>query len=98
MTDLWHRIRLSLMILTVIPMWLLLAWNLIMRARRLSLVRKRPEPDLVAAITLAVLKHREVLRTQAPVVFRPLQPEELDPWVVEGRSRQHQNWHPDPRR
>ncbi len=98
MTYLWGRIRISLMILTIVPIGLLLAWNLIMRARRLALVRKRPEPELLAAITLAVLKHREMLRTQSPVVLRPLLPEETDSWVAAGRTRQLRSWHPDPRR
>ena len=53
------------------------------------------EPDLVAAITVAVMTHQSVRRKQAAPAMRAHQPGELPSrWVGAGRARQNQTWTP----
>ncbi len=57
-----------------------------------------PEPDKLAAITIAVLMHRTVRRQQAAPAMRSYQPGALPSrWVGAGRTRQNQSWHPQRR-
>jgi glutaconyl-CoA/methylmalonyl-CoA decarboxylase subunit delta len=53
--------------------------------------------DLAAAITLAVLTHRDVLRKQAAPTMRSHWPGSIlfaNRWVAGGRHLQTQSWHP----
>lgn len=52
-------------------------------------------PDALAAISIAVLAHRESRRRQAAPLTRSYWPGSLlhaSKWVTTGRSRQQQNW------
>jgi glutaconyl-CoA/methylmalonyl-CoA decarboxylase subunit delta len=54
-----------------------------------------PEPALVAAITVAVLRHAEARRLQAAPAMRSYWPGSLlfaSRWVAAGRTRQGQSW------
>lgn len=60
---------------------------------------KQLEPQLVAAITIAVLKHRATLHAQSAsqtyIHSAHAQREaHADRWVSAGRARQNQPWHP----
>ncbi|MBN1992672.1 MAG: OadG family protein [Anaerolineae bacterium] len=56
------------------------------------------EPDLVTAITIAVLTHRAIRRKQAAPAMRSHQPGALPSrWVGSGRARQANSWQPDRR-
>ncbi len=60
---------------------------------------KRLEPELVAAITIAVLKHRATLHTQSASQAHThpahtQQESHAERWVSAGRARQNQPWHP----
>jgi len=46
-------------------------------------------PDLLAALTIALARHRAILRNEAN-----LQPSQPSPWVSAGRLKQNQSWHP----
>ena len=63
-------------------------------------VERKPaiEPDLLAAITAAVLEHQAVRRQQAAPAMRTHQPGELPSrWVGSGRTRQTRPWTPSRR-
>lgn len=52
-------------------------------------------PDLIAAITIAVLSHRTVQRKQGAPSIRSHQPGTLlhaSRWVAAGRTRQNRSW------
>jgi Na+-transporting methylmalonyl-CoA/oxaloacetate decarboxylase gamma subunit len=52
-------------------------------------------PDLVAAITVAALMHKSVLRREAAPMMRSYWPGSLlyaSRWVAVGRGRQNQSW------
>ena len=54
-----------------------------------------PDPSLAAAITVAVLRHRQALREEASPVMRRHAPGALlhaSRWVDAGRARQNQVW------
>ena len=54
-----------------------------------------PDPDLVAAITVAVLTHKAVRRRQAAPAMRSYWPGSLlyaSRWVATGRARQNRSW------
>ncbi|MEW6226116.1 MAG: OadG family protein [Chloroflexota bacterium] len=54
-----------------------------------------PDPALVAAVTIAVLRHTEALRLQAAPSMRSYWPGSLlfaSRWVAAGRTRQGQSW------
>ena len=54
------------------------------------------DPDKLAAITIAVLMHRQVRRKQAAPLMRSHLPGALPSrWVMAGRTRQNQNWQPN---
>lgn len=54
------------------------------------------DPDKLAAITIAVLMHRQVRRKQAAPLMRSHLPGALPSrWVMVGRTRQNQNWQPN---
>ena len=56
---------------------------------------RRPRPRLVAAITVAVLRHAEARRRQAAPAMRSYWPGSLlfaSRWVAAGRMRQGQSW------
>lgn len=56
------------------------------------------EPEMLAAVTVAVLMHRTVRRKQAAPAMRAHQPGTLPSrWVGAGRTRQNQSWHPNRR-
>jgi Na+-transporting methylmalonyl-CoA/oxaloacetate decarboxylase gamma subunit len=53
------------------------------------------DPDLVAAITVAVLTHKTVRRRQAAPAMRSYWPGSLlyaSRWVATGRARQNRSW------
>lgn len=53
------------------------------------------DPDLVAAITVAVLSHREMRRQEAAPAMRSYWPGSLlhsSRWVASGRARQNHAW------
>jgi glutaconyl-CoA/methylmalonyl-CoA decarboxylase subunit delta len=53
------------------------------------------DPDLVAAITVAVLTHKAVRRHQAAPALRSFWPGSLlyaSRWVATGRARQNRSW------
>lgn len=53
------------------------------------------DADLIAAITIAVLTHREVRRKQAAPAMRSYWPGSLlyaSRWVANGRAMQNQSW------
>jgi glutaconyl-CoA/methylmalonyl-CoA decarboxylase subunit delta len=55
------------------------------------------DPDLRAAIAVAVLTHQAVLRKQAAPTMRSHWPGSLlyaSRWVAAGRHQQIENWHP----
>lgn len=55
------------------------------------------EPELLAAITVAVVTHQAVLRKQAAPAMRSHWPGSIlfaSRWVGAGRHQQTQNWHP----
>ena len=57
----------------------------------------RLAPELLTAISIAVLTHRSVLRKQAAPSMRSFWPGSIlfaSRWVAAGRHRQTQNWHP----
>ena len=57
----------------------------------------RLAPELLTAISIAVLTHRSVLRKQAAPAMRSFWPGSIlfaRRWVAAGRHRQTQNWHP----
>ena len=57
----------------------------------------RLAPELLTAISIAVLTHRSVLRKQAAPAMRSFWPGSIlfaSRWVAAGRHRQTQNWHP----
>jgi hypothetical protein len=59
-----------------------------------------PEPDLVAAIGVAVARHAESRRLQAAPAMRSYWPGSLlfaSRWVSAGRTRQSQSWRRRPR-
>ncbi len=54
-------------------------------------------PDLLAAMTVAVVTHQAVLRKQAAPAMRSHWPGSIlfaSRWVAAGRHQQTQNWHP----
>jgi Na+-transporting methylmalonyl-CoA/oxaloacetate decarboxylase gamma subunit len=54
------------------------------------------DADLVAAITIAVLRHKSVRRSEAAPAMRSYWPGSLlyaSRWVASGRARQNRNWH-----
>jgi hypothetical protein len=54
-----------------------------------------PDPDLVAAISVAIARHAEHLRRQAAPAMRSYWPGSLlfaSRWVSAGRTRQAQSW------
>jgi Na+-transporting methylmalonyl-CoA/oxaloacetate decarboxylase gamma subunit len=54
-----------------------------------------PAPDVLAAITIAVMMHRRVRRKEAAPAMRTHQPGTLPSrWVSTGRTRQNQTWQP----
>lgn len=56
-----------------------------------------PDPELVSAITVAVLTHQSVRRKQAAPIMRSHWPGSLlyaSRWVAAGRHQQIENWHP----
>src|SRR5512143_2885852 len=56
------------------------------------------EPDLIAAISVAVLTHQAVRRKQAAPAMRSHRPGELPSrWVGAGRTRQNRSWTPSRR-
>ena len=56
------------------------------------------EPDLLAAVTIAVMAHQSVRRKQAAPAMRAHQPGELPSrWVGAGRTRQTRTWTPSRR-
>ncbi len=56
------------------------------------------EPDLIAAISVAVLTHQAVRRKQAAPAMRSHRPGELPSrWVGAGRTRQTRSWTPSRR-
>ena len=57
----------------------------------------RLAPELLTALSIAVLTHRSVLRKQAAPAMRSFWPGSIlfaSRWVAAGRHRQTQNWHP----
>lgn len=53
------------------------------------------DPDLVAAITIAVLTHKELRRHEAAPVMRSYWPGSLlyaSRWMASGRARQNHSW------
>ncbi len=75
----------------------LLAWGTVALVRRRSSSKAELDPELVTAITIAVLQHRKWLGRK----FTPLpsiRPHETTPhpnnWVVQGRLQQTRGWHP----
>ena len=55
------------------------------------------DPDVVAAICVATLTHKAVLRREAAPVMRSYWPGTLlfaSRWVATGRTRQARNWRP----
>lgn len=55
------------------------------------------DPRLVAAITVAILRHEEARRLQAAPAMRSYWPGSLlfaSRWVAAGRTRQGQSWRP----
>lgn len=90
----------------LIVMWLLL--TLVLRLERRSPATAPPttgairvtgapelDPALVAAITVAVLRHTEARRLQAAPAMRSYWPGSLlfaSRWVAAGRTRQGQSW------
>lgn len=53
--------------------------------------------DLVAAIMIATMKHKQTLRRQAAPYMRSYWPGSqlfASRWVAAGRARQNYNWHP----
>ncbi|HEX6291681.1 MAG TPA: OadG family transporter subunit [Herpetosiphonaceae bacterium] len=62
---------------------------------RVQVLTHSRDPDLVAAITVAVLTHWAVRRKQAAPAMRSYWPGSLLPanrWVTAGRAQQHQGW------
>jgi glutaconyl-CoA/methylmalonyl-CoA decarboxylase subunit delta len=60
----------------------------------------RMAPELVTAISIAVLTHRSVLRKQAAPAMRSFWPGSIlfaSRWVAAGRHQQTQSWHPGKR-
>ena len=60
----------------------------------------RLAPELLTAISIAVLTHRSVLRKQAAPAMRSFWPGSMlfaSRWVAGGRHQQTQNWHPGKR-
>ncbi len=56
------------------------------------------DPDLIAAISVAVLTHQAVRRKQAAPAMRSHRPGELPSrWVGAGRTRQTRSWTPSRR-
>jgi hypothetical protein len=54
------------------------------------------DPRLVAAVTVAILRHEEARRLQAAPAMRSYWPGSLlfaSRWVAAGRTRQGQSWH-----
>jgi sodium pump decarboxylase gamma subunit len=65
------------------------------RLIRLSGASDSPDPRLVAAITVAILRHEEARRLQAAPAMRSYWPGSLlfaSRWVAAGRTRQGQSW------
>jgi sodium pump decarboxylase gamma subunit len=61
-----------------------------------AMAESKPDPDLLAAITIAVFMHRQVRRKQAAPLMRSHLPGALPSrWVMAGRTRQNQNWQPN---
>jgi glutaconyl-CoA/methylmalonyl-CoA decarboxylase subunit delta len=57
-------------------------------------------PELLTAISIAVLTHRSVLRKQAAPAMRSFWPGSIlfaSRWVAAGRHQQTQSWHPGKR-
>ena len=57
-------------------------------------------PELLTAITVAVLTHRSVRRKQAAPAMRSFWPGSIlfaSRWIAAGRHQQTQNWHPGKR-
>lgn len=79
---------------------LLAGWGVRWLVRRRRSSPPPLEPELLAAITIAVEAHRQTLRHLPPEPdVRPLQtPVPQEPWVVAGRTRQNVGWHPQQRR
>jgi hypothetical protein len=72
-----------------------LAWRLFRRVRRYTVSRKRIDPELAAAIMIAVQSHRAFLREHTRYVVHPRHPDSAaNPWVAAGRAAQHRNWPP----
>ncbi len=60
----------------------------------------RLAPELLTAISIAVLTHRAVLRKQAAPAMRSFWPGSIlfaSRWVAAGRHQQTQSWHPGKR-
>ena len=60
----------------------------------------RLAPELLTAISIAVLTHRLVLRKQAAPAMRSFWPGSIlfaSRWVAAGRHQQTQSWHPGKR-
>jgi sodium pump decarboxylase gamma subunit len=60
----------------------------------------RMAPELLTAMTVAVLTHRSVLRKQAAPAMRSYWPGSMlfaSRWVAAGRHQQTQSWHPGKR-
>lgn len=72
-----------------------LAWGIIRRMRRYTVSRKRLDPELAAAIMIAVHAHRIFLREHAHYPVRPRHSDSAaSPWVSAGRAAQHRSWPP----
>ncbi len=103
----------GLVFLLLVVLWGLLV--LMLRADRVPLERAggdtqgvlsrrkgaaRIAPELVTAITVAVLTHRSVQRKQAAPAMRSFWPGSIlfaSRWVAAGRHQQTQSWHPGKR-
>ena len=95
-------IGIGMVFLVAILLWavisLLLRWDRSEPAPRpaaASAPPSGPNPELLAAITVAVMTHRKLRRKEAAPEMRSQPPgTELSRWLAVGRARQSQGWQP----
>lgn len=92
------RLRTGMLSLGVGSLASVLAWQLARIARKRATsatdTHQDIEPELVAAITIAVLAHRKQTSPHARPTIRPVEQTRASCWVVAGRMRQNHDWHP----
>lgn len=93
-----NRLRAGMLGIGVGSLASVLAWQLarIARKRATSTVGTTHdiEPELVAAITIAVLAHRKHNASHVRPTIRPVEQVRASCWVVAGRMRQNRDWQP----